>query len=242
MKCYDQSLYEKTVFSEARLYRLFRNYMPQHPIYTSTSNHWGMVSTIHQSPLGYVSYMVTYMLPIHHAVATILQWLLVDGEKIGWPKGKEQIMYRCHHTRHCILDVCIYGHAIIYQKRVLRSGGGGQNFFKGPKGGAKIFSRGQRGGQDFFKEGGPIFFAPPAQFTTYYNVKKFRAFGATFPNIFTYTSLNFTLASLSHPFLCATSPLPHQLFECWSSPNDLLNPLTPFKLIRAYAHDENMKA
>ena len=33
--------------------RLFRNYMPQHPIYTpSTSNHWGMVSTIHQSPLG----------------------------------------------------------------------------------------------------------------------------------------------------------------------------------------------
>ena len=28
------------------------------------------------------------MLPIHHTVATILQWLLVDG---GWPKGKELI-------------------------------------------------------------------------------------------------------------------------------------------------------
>ena len=55
--------------------------------------------SIHQSPLGCVSYMVIYMLPIHHAVATILQWLLVDGEKIGWPKGKELIMYRCHHTR-----------------------------------------------------------------------------------------------------------------------------------------------
>ncbi len=97
---------------------------------------------------------------------------------------------------------------------------GGPKFFGvvwggGPKGGAKICSRGQRGGQDFIQRGGAIFFffAPPAQLTTSYNMKNFRASGTTFPNIFAYASLNFThftrftITSVSVCHLTLTPPI-----------------------------------
>ncbi len=154
--------------------------------------------------------------------------------------------------QQCDLDIA-KGAIIFYREGGPSVCGGGANiFWGGLRGGAKIFSRGQKGvpnffqgvkgGPEFFSKRGANFFAPPAQFITSYNVKNCRAFVATFPNISTYTSLNFKLVSLSYPFLCVTSPLTYPLCECLSSPNDLLNPLTPFSLIRAYMHDEKMKA
>ncbi len=55
----------------------------KHPIYTpDSSHHWSMVATIHQSPLGYVSNMVTY---VTHPSSPHCGWSHQATDHPQWP-------------------------------------------------------------------------------------------------------------------------------------------------------------